>query len=127
MDRSRQLGGEARVEVGVDDDRDELEAIDPDLLLRAVRLGDCDLDRLRREPIGDSRQLAGEVLGCGAAASVRAKSCKCRRHGTQNIRAERIRQLADFFPQYVERQRYTAKMKTLAQKNGHSHRHTEAE
>ena len=41
--------------------------------------------------------------------------------------AERIKALADFFPQYVERQRYTARMKNLARRNGHSHRTVEAD
>jgi len=45
---------------------------------------------------------------------------------TTRSEAERIRQLADFFPQYVERQRYTEKMKKLAHRNGHSRREMEA-
>ena len=92
-DDGRQLGGEARVEVGVDHHREELEAVDADLLLRAVRLADRDSKRLRREAVRERRHVAGEVGGRGAAASVRAERRERRRHGAQNVRAERVRQL----------------------------------
>jgi ATP-dependent Lon protease len=41
--------------------------------------------------------------------------------------AERIKALAMFFPQYLERQRYTAQMKALSRRNGHGHRKVEAD
>jgi Lon protease-like protein len=41
--------------------------------------------------------------------------------------AERIKALADFFPQYVQKQKYTSKMKSLARRNGHSHQQVKAD
>ena len=88
-----QLRGQPGVEVGVQDHREETEAVEALRRRRPGRLEHLPLERLRCELVRDHRDVGGEVRRRRSAAAVGAERGQRRRERPQDVGAERVRQL----------------------------------
>ena len=106
-----------RGEVEFFDDEDE-EAIPPQLIGRAMAeyetLKDASDSQVIGEPQASDPQLSFQLAQLISDLEFRQLLL-----GTRS-ETERLKRLMDFLPGYVERQRYTSRVRDLAPRNGHA-------
>jgi Lon protease-like protein len=101
-----------------DDDEDDAAPADPDAQLRAME-GFTQLKALGDQHVFGEPKIGDPQLSFQLAQLVQDLNFKQHLLATRS-EAERIRQLADFLPEYAVRQKHVSQVRDAAPKNGHS-------